>query len=377
MLIDYGYIIDDRNHDCGEIGGLGQHRRRYLLVARNPNKISEFVYQPPKQRVKTIGEVIGPMPMPDDPKAGPLHRMNRLQWKTWMRLALIPAGGDWRDLENINPEQYRLEHVPRKSAFGVQDWNEPAGTVIGNTRVGGSQASAVNDPRLTDRESRHPGVYRIVEWDEPGPCVTGTRFGSGAPAISDPRTGFGAGTHTAIYQVSGWDESANTVTGANRPNNGAITIADPRIGSTPRSGVLGVQAWDKPGATVIGSCDVHAGTGAVADPRVPKDNESGVWVIISLDGTWHRPLTTLELAALQGFPLTLPDGRPLQLAGKSDAKWRERVGNAVPPPAAQAIAETVLRSLLASTAGEWLMSNEDIWVMPEVIENGEQTNIPE
>ncbi len=75
-------------------------------------------------------------------------------------------------------------------------------------------------------------------------------------------------------------------------------------------------------------------------------------------------MTTLELAALQGFPLTMPDGKPLQLAGKSDAKWRERIGNAVPPPAAQAMGETILMALLPSITGEWVMSlnGTDIWV---------------
>lgn len=451
LLQSYGYVFHEGNHDCGEIGGLGQHRKRYLLVARNPEKISQFVYPPPKQRVRSIREILGPLPMPDDPAAGPLHRLPRLQWKTWMRLALIPAGGDWRDLENIRPEEYRLEYVPRGGGpYGVQDWNHPSATVTGNAKVNGSNAANIADPRLTDRNNRHPGVYQIVKWDESGPCVTGTRFGSGAPAIADPRTGFKDSTHGAIYRVSAWDGTANTVTGAMRPNNGAISIADPRIkckfrpnlygvasweepigtviGSVsvtssngvgavadprvpkwrngwkctgavgrvnqwdsptdtvighsnargngaanvadprltckPRSGTMGVQAWDKPGATVIGAGDIHAGAAAVADLRIPADTEPGVWVIISTDGTWHRPLTTLELAALQGFPLTMTDGRPLQLAGNSDARFRERIGNAVPPPAARAIAETVLRSLLASRAGDWLMSNEDIWVAP-------------
>lgn len=29
--------------------------------------------------------------------------------------------------------------------------------------------------------------------------------------------------------------------------------------------------------------------------------EAGKWIIISPDGTWHRPLTTFELAMLRGF----------------------------------------------------------------------------
>ncbi|MBR7679189.1 DNA cytosine methyltransferase, partial [Streptomyces daliensis] len=111
-----------------------------------------------------------------------------------------------------------------------------------------------------------------------------------------------------------------------------------------------------PSKTVTGANDVHSGTSAVADPRIPEDNETGVFIIISEDGTWHRPLTTLELAVLQGLPTTLPDGRPLILAGKSDARWRERIGNMVPVAAAQAIAETMLRTMLAQEVGEWLMS---------------------
>ena len=60
-------------------------------------------------------------------------------------------------------------------------------------------------------------------------------------------------------------------------------------------------------------------------------------VIRALDGTWHRPLTTLELAALQGLPTQI-DGEWLQLAGGSKARWRKRIGNAVPPATAEAIA---------------------------------------
>ncbi|MHB8171236.1 MAG: DNA cytosine methyltransferase [Thermincolia bacterium] len=416
MLQSYGYVFHEGNHDCGVIGGLAQHRRRYLLIARNPNKVTSFVYKPPEMRVRSIGEVIGPMPLPNDPSAGPMHRLSNLQWKTWVRLALIPAGGDWRDLEKIAPEEYRLEYIPRGGgSFGVQDWNEPGNTVTGNAKVNGSNAANIADPRLRERDNRHPGVYQVVKWDKPGPCVTGTRFGSGAPAISDPRTGFKDSTHGAIYRVSRWDEAANTVTGALRPNNGAITIADPRtpkwrngwkctgavgrvnnwdsptdtvighsnargngaanvadprLGCKPRNGTMGIQAWDKPGNTVIGAGDIHSGSAAVADPRIPNDTESGVWVIIAEDGTWHRPLTTLELAALQGFPLTMSDGSPLVLAGKSDARWRERIGNAVPPPAAKAIAETILRALLPSIEGAWVMGSTDIWVMPS--ENQEE-----
>ena len=407
MFQSYGYIVDDRDHDCGEIGGLAQHRKRYLLIARNKAKMDSFIYQPTKQRVKSIGEVLGPLPLPGAGSMGPLHRLPKLQWKTWVRLALIPAGGDWRDLEKIAPEEYHLEYVPRGSgSFGVQEWDKPSHTVTGKAKANGSTASSIADPRLTlktmypsgygvqswdepshtirsagrvmnapvsiadprltEREGRHPGVYRVVKFNEPAPCVTGTRFGSGALAISDPRTGFKDSTHTAIYQVNKWEGEASTVTGAHRPNNGAISVADPRMTCKPRSGMMGVQKWDEPGKTVIGAGDVHSGSAAIADPRIPKDNEAldPPPVIISIDGTRHRPLTTLELAALQGLPVII-NAKPLTLSGNSDQRWREAIGNMVPPPAARAMAEVVLHALLVASENAWEMSSNDIWVSPK------------
>ncbi|HHY66451.1 MAG TPA: DNA cytosine methyltransferase, partial [Alicyclobacillus sp.] len=156
--------------------------------------------------------------------------------------------------------------------------------------------------------------------------------------------------------------------------SGAPAIADPRLGCRPRSGAYRIVRWDEPAPAVTGAGDVHTqGAAAVADPRLPAETERGVWVIVSEDGTWHRPLTTYELAVLQGFPTHMPDGRPLELTGKNDARWRERIGNAVPPAAAQAIAETMLRTLMANRMNEWLMAAEDIWVAP--LDQAEVTSI--
>ncbi|MGI6436385.1 MAG: DNA cytosine methyltransferase [Syntrophomonadaceae bacterium] len=368
LLGSHGYVFHEGTHDCGELGGLGQHRKRYLLIARHQEKMPSFIYRPGRKRVKTIGEVIGPLPMPDDKTLGPMHRLPRLQWKTWIRLALIPAGGDWRDLQDCSG--YQIEYVLRDgSGWQVAPWDDAAGTVVGNARVGCSNGvAAIADPRLPDRDTRHPGTYQVVKWDEACPCVTGTRFGSGAPAISDPRLNLKDG-HQALYRVAPWDKPISTVSGSVSvsSSNAVGAVGDPRLNCSPRNGTMGVQDWEKPAGTVIGAGDIHAGAAAVADPRIPADNKSPdpPPVIIALDGTWHRPLTTLELAALQGFPLVMPDGRPLTLAGKSNARWRERIGNAVPPPAAEAMAEEILNALLASEIkDEWRLSASGIWVVP-------------
>lgn len=366
LLKDHGYEFHEGYHDCGVIGGLAQRRKRYLLIARNREKMSAFIYRPRRRKVRAIGDVIGPLPMPDDPGMGPMHRLPRLQWKTWVRLALIPAGGDWRDLEKIAPEQYRLEYIPRGGGpFGVQEWNKPAATVIGNASIKGSNAAAVADPRVGFKVGHIPreGTYRILKWDEPSTTVTGSSRATrsnGAACVADPRLPKRDTRHPAVYQVLKFDEPSPCVTGT-RFGSGAPAIADLRT-CHARNGVYGVMAWDKPATTVIGSADVHAGTSAVADPRIPDDHEQGNWVIIALDGTWHRPLTTLELAVLQGFPAILPDGNPLVLAGRSNARWRERIGNAVPPPAAKAIAAQILNALLVSSENDWVLGNTGLWV---------------
>ncbi|MCX7570375.1 DNA cytosine methyltransferase [Tumebacillus sp. DT12] len=386
LLRRYGYAFHEASHDCGEIGGLAQIRKRFLLIARNEKKLSNFVYKPPKRPLKTIGEVLGPLPMPGDTEAcGPLHRLPNLQWKVWMRLAMIPPGGDWRDLEKIDHTQYKLSYHPRNGAWGVLDWNRPANAVTGSQGVGRSNgAQAIADPRGGNcSANRHISHYRVEKWEGQSGTVTGaTHVANGRICVSDTRLNATSGKHPGVYQVVKWNEPGPCVTGT-RFGSGAPAIEDPRIGCAPRAGTYGVQDWNQPGKTIIGSGDIHAGAAAVADPRnqcdgqcttadafdVPGDKENGVWVILSPHGgAWHRPLTTFELAMLQGFPQTLVDGRPFQLVGKNDARWRERIGNAVPPQAAQAIAETMLLTLMAQEQNDWLMSAEEIWVRPQDIE---------
>lgn len=449
MLKAYGYVYHLSSHDCGELGGLGQRRKRFLLIARLPSKVPALIYQPTKKPLRTIGDVIGPMPLPDAPECGPMHRLPRLKWNTWVRLALIPAGGDWRDLQKIAPEEYRLKWEPRGGGtYGVQEWGAIGATVTGSTSVKGSNAAAVADKRpraghyrilrfdetsttvvgagrvgtsngaslVADPRTakdhgdpnRHFCQLKVQRIDEPSRTITGSsHVGGGALSIADPRVAERANRRSNSHSVRSWGDHAYTITGEDSVGSGGQSIADPRASKyagspglygvndwgkpapcvtggakvtssncaaavadpRPRNGVAGVQAWDAPGVTVSGALDVHSGAGSVADPRLPEAHErpDPPPVIIALDGTWHRPLTTLELAALQGFPLAMPDGSPLLLDGKSDSKWRERIGNAVPPPSARAIGEQILQSLLAGKEAEFALSCSTIWVSPEAV----------
>lgn len=98
----------------------------------------------------------------------------------------------------------------------------------------------------------------------------------------------------------------------------------------------------------------------VADPRMPSANDKLIAIVRALDGTWHRPFTTLELACPQS--LVEPE-EYLELDGLSDQGWRERIGNAVPPDAARAITEVMGTTLLLAESGEtFVLSATPVWV---------------
>lgn len=351
MLKKEGYVVSDGFHDCGELGGLAQHRRRYLLVARLPKKCPPLLYHPKPKRVRGCGEVLEKLPMPEDPKGGPLHKLPKLSWLNWCRLALIPAGGDWRDLPGVLEEgQARREKFKRHK---VEQWNEPVGTIGGS---GSNGVANIADPRPM---AWFNGTMGVKGWGEPSGTVTGNaRASTGAFSVADPRVDF-AFDHA--YRTLRWDEPSFTIAGGSYPGQGAYSVADPRLGCEPRAGSYGVLGWEDALGAITGHAKMDNGRFSVADPRKPPEF---IPAIIAKDGTWHRPFTTLELAALQGLP-TEVNGEPLKLAGRTIDGWRERIGNAVPPPAAQAIGEQMLIALLQAATSSFQLSSGAVWVSPK------------
>jgi hypothetical protein len=205
--------------------------------------------------------------------------------------------------------------------------------------------------------------------------VTGQAAASTGPFnLADPRvkTAYDHG-----YRVLNFSEPSFAVHGKPHPGTGAYTVADPRIDCAPRSGAYGIIGWREAAGTITGAAGIDNGRFAVADPRVPdgpplividglRRPPSAVPVILAEDGTWHRPLTTLELAVLQDLPLHL-DGKPLVLAGDRVTAWRERIGNAIPCGAARAVAEQMLVALVEAEAGTFSLRGPDeaVWVRRE------------
>ncbi len=411
LLRAYGYAVAETTHDCGELGGLAQSRKRFLLVGRHIAKVPPFLYEPHSRPLRAVGDVLGRMLMPGDMRGGPMHRIPALQWKTWVRLAFVEAGSDWRSLNRLAVEDGQLRDyliVPEMhdGVLGVNHWNQPTGVVAGASRpingsfsvadprfapsaawkdgqalgvrnwseptgtVAGQQgpgqgAYSVADPRMP---LKHNNCFRIVRMDQPAGTVTGgTGPSAGGQGVADPRGGPDPDMLHGKYPITGWDETARTVIGGNA--NGAFAVADPRTGmqrgkgdSYLTAGHYGVVPWSSPAGAVSAAAGHDNGRWNVADPRMPSAGDKLVCRITAEDGTWHRPFTTLELAALQS--LVDPE-ELLELDGLSDQAWRERIGNAVPSSAAEAIAYVMGETLLLAWSGEtFLLSAQPIWVRP-------------
>lgn len=410
ILRHYGYAVNETTHDCGVIGGLAQSRKRFLLVARHTAKVPAFLYEPPVRRLQGVGTVLGRMPLPGDAAGGPMHRVPALQWKTWVRLAFVEAGSDWRSLNKLAVQDGHLrdylilperrngafgvlgweescgavagESLPSNGTFSVADprgpaeaaqyqqygvlrWGEPSGAIIG-VKSPGQGTFSVADPRHAG-PAKHNNEYRIVPWSDAAGAVT-SAHGTGQ-CVADPRRD---GPTFGKYAVTPWNEATGTVIAGSTTGQGAFAVADPRPGMRRErgdnyltGGHYGVVGWDQPSGAVSAAAGHDNGRWSVADPRLPAASEKVVAIIRALDGTWHRPFTTLELAALQSL---IEPEEYLELDGLSDQAWRERIGNAVPPDAAVAIAEVMGTTLMLAETGEtFMLSSTPVWVRPVAV----------
>lgn len=314
LLEAQNYSVGLLQHCLGDLGGLGARRPRLLLVARHRDLVPPLLFEPPVRGRISVGEALADLPSPGAPEAGPMHQLGRYQWQTWARLALVPAGRDWRalkDLEVADGVVQGLRLVSRASA--------PA-------------AAAVVDPRLG--RQAHSNVYRVVSWKETGVAVTGgSCASSGGWSVADPKVPqWGEYGQLGVCR---WSDAFGTVTAkSDNPAGGWHNIADPRRH-------FRVCAGQAP---------------AISPAALPAATDRGVFVIESLGGAWHRPITTLEAAVLQGFP---PEAFGLAgatssilPAGSSRTQVRRWIGNAVPPAAAAVVGETILQTLLQAAAGE-------------------------
>lgn len=330
LLSHYGYASAETTHDCGELGGLAQSRKRFLLVARHTGKVPPFLYGPVKRPLRAVGRVLEKLPMPGDIDiAGPMHRIPSLQWKTWVRLAFVEAGSDWRSLAKLRVEDGYLKDFAierdadyHKGILGVRHWQEPMGTVTGRSSPT-TGAFGIADPRVDGHDkSIQLGVR---PWSSPAPTVTAGMWpGQGPNSVADPR--FSGEYASSQFGVTAWDESSNTITSQRSPGQGKFSVADPRMSrEKPFRNVFRVVKWDEVSRAVTGGGHPTSGGIGVADPRVgygPDSHRNKLAVT-----NWTDPAKTVTGARqVQGGGLSVADPRPAGkvFSGYGVTHWDEK-----------------------------------------------------
>lgn len=244
---------------------------------------------------------------------------------------LIPKG--------MNPE--------RRAWYGVLSPNEPSRTITGTTSVGcGAYAIADSVPTAVELAigcEQHAGTYGVQRFDGVAATVTANlSIDCGAAALADPRPA------PPPYVVLNFEQTKRIVDGEIAV---PFAIVDP---TNPDEPLALVDSLERPPFRWV---DVPSARG-----KAKRKREVVALVLISADGTWHRPLTTLELAVLQSLPSTIR-GEALDFGG-GITEQREVVGNMVPKATAQAMAEQMLLTLSVAKASAFILAapNTPVWV---------------
>jgi len=254
------------------------------------------------------------------------------------------AGGSW-----VGCGAYAMAgDVPPTDAPGCNRADLGCGAVgtrLGALRALGADTCSMHGPAAVDLAlgcAPHGGSYGVAAFCEPSKCVIAhAKIDNSTSAVADPRP-------VPRYVVLGYEQTAAIVDGLIAV---PFAIVDP---SDPSRPLAIVDDLDKPAYRI----ETRTGKGG----KIEEHRVSVPVCMVSADGTCHRELTTAELAALQGFPTT-HNGKPLDFGGGSN-RQRKIIGNAVPPPVAQAVGEQMLISLLASTMCAFMLtpSDWDVWV---------------
>jgi site-specific DNA-cytosine methylase len=269
LLHRYGYSVDVSTHDCGEYGGLAQHRDRVLIVARQPEVAPDWLRKPPIQRVRNVGEVLGTLPSPLADHGDEMHELPGTSALTALRLACADpdrvvspnSKGDWRDI----PERVRCmwgpvpEHVkPRPRAgrskktgkHGAESWGAPAHTVTGAGARPPSSRCSVADPRVrrhlkparpgSRRAKGSPDDFGVASFRRPHTTVRATmEVQTSRASVADPHAGGRASPASCCPGTaatrSGLSAAATQrAPGTASPPRAACSPAPPRMRS-PRS----------------------------------------------------------------------------------------------------------------------------------------------
>ena len=195
-LRDVGYEVDYRVADC-RMYGAPQTRRRMVLLASRLGPIALIPPSHPDSSTWTdVFSTIGHLPRvaagevdSDDP----LHRSSRLSAKNLARIRASKPGGSWRDWPPslVSPCHRRATGKTYPSVYGRMEWDQPGPTITGqcfgygNGRFGHPE----QDRALTLREAAllqtFPQGFDFFPGDKlfPGMATVGRMIGNAVPPL--------------------------------------------------------------------------------------------------------------------------------------------------------------------------------------------------
>jgi len=306
------YETHHGDHDTGKVCGAPQSRPRHFWTQRHRQACPPFLYKPQERPLASIMDYLGDKPMPGDPAGGRNHACPNLDFLTWLRLALIRPGGDWKDIPGpghwqlrtfdgriVPPEAFckllfNADGTPKLDKNGKQRlrwfWPDPA--VWGKVFVAELLPGAMHyaDVRLHHRPMGNGhGAYWVQDVTQPSGTVTADpshRKSGGASTVADtrlqadPRCPDKADRHASHMRVTPPDGQAGAVTGATHLANGAPSVSDIRLAfrENRHSTKYEVRDSGRPSDVVTTSDRLGSGAPSVADLRVgletPKFNDA-------------------------------------------------------------------------------------------------------
>ncbi len=360
-----------------------------------------------------------PTPLDLEPQKGNADRhWDKYAVRPWDAAALTVHGatrigsGAPSVAQPLAMKEGNFHHGAGLGKMGVLPLDEVSSAVTGNARIATGPYSVADDVPappaaapaapvdLVPREKCFDKAYAVINRAvEPSNTIAGTSaVGCGAYAITDEvptplALGLGCAPHAGAYGVIPAEEPAPAVVAAANIDNSRVALA-----ARPAPPPFVVLSYAEAKRVADGHVTVPFAIVDRDHPDVPlaivedmakppfrwvdrpakgKKGQRGATervkvpvplVLIAKDGTWHRPLTTLELAVLQGLPWQ-HRGQPLNFGGGA-TQQRRTIGNMIPAPVGEAFGNQFLAAGLASAAGALFMYGPSggLWVHPERFE---------
>ena len=138
LLRAYGYIVAETTHDCGRLGGARSVAQALPPGRSAPRKGAAVPLRAAEALAPCRGRRARPHADAGRPsRGGRCTGLPSLHWQTWVRLAFVEAGSDWRSLSKLATDDGMLRD------FALQPDEDWRAGVLGSARAGRTRSVTV------------------------------------------------------------------------------------------------------------------------------------------------------------------------------------------------------------------------------------------